>query len=156
MKRGGQALKRILVEVVGWMLTLGGLAAIPLPGPGLLMMLGGLAILSQQYEWAEKRVRPVEKAALRAASDGVQSRLRIFLSLVGVVWLWGLGTVWILHPPPPSWWPVSRDWWLFGGLATGSTLVASGFIALAFIVYSVKRFRGSPYVPEEERAREPA
>lgn len=158
MKRSSEALKRILLEVVGWALTIGGLAAIPLPGPGLLMMLGGLAILSQRYTWAERRVRPVEQAALRAASDGVQSRVRIALSLLGVIWLWGVGALWIVRPPAPAWWPARESWWLFGGLATGATLVASGFIALAFIVYSVRRFRGSPYAPDgdDARAREAA
>jgi uncharacterized protein (TIGR02611 family) len=148
MKRSREAIRRLILEVIGWTLTIGGLIAIPLPGPGLLMMLGGLAILSQQYEWAERHVRPVEVAALRAASDGVQSRLRIFLSLLGVLWLWGTGLLWTFRPPAPQWWPLAERWWLFGGFATGVTLVVSGFVALALIVYSVRRFRGSPYVPE--------
>lgn len=153
MKRSREAIKRLVLEVIGWTLTLGGLAAIPLPGPGLLMMLGGLAILSQQYEWADRRVRPVEVAAMRAASDGVQSKFRILLSLLGVLWLWGTGTLWIVRPPVPGWWPFAERWWLFGGLASGITLVLSGFIALALIIYSVRRFRGSPYVPEEGSRR---
>jgi uncharacterized protein (TIGR02611 family) len=157
VKRSREALKKLALEVVGWTLVVAGVAAIPLPGPGLLMLLGGLAILSQRYTWAERRVRPVERAALRAASDGVQSRLRVALSLLGVLWLWGLGALWILRPPAPAWWPLRETWWLFGGFATGLTLVLSGVIALAFIVYAVRRFRGSPYLPEEERRlQEPA
>jgi uncharacterized protein (TIGR02611 family) len=150
VERSKAAMKRLALEILGWTLVIAGLAAIPLPGPGLLMMLGGLAILSQQYEWAERRVRPVEVAAMRAASDGVQSNLRIFLSLLGVLWLVGTGTLWVLRPAAPSWWPVGEAWWLFGGVATGATLVASGLIALALIIYSIRRFRGSPYVPEAD------
>ena len=156
MKRSRDALRRILVETAGWTLVVGGVLAIPLPGPGLLMLLGGLAILSQQYDWAARRVRPVERAALRAASEGVQSRFRIFLSLLGCVWLWAIGALWVVRPPAPAWWPVRDEWWLFGGLATGATLIASGFIALTFIIYSVKRFRGTPYVPDDDPVREPA
>lgn len=155
MERSTAAIRRLVLEVVGWLLVAGGLAAIPLPGPGLLMLLGGLAILSQRYAWAERRVRPVEEAAMRAASDGVQSNLKIVVSLLGVLWLWGAGTLWIVRPPPPSWWPVDRAWWLFGGLPSGITLVLSGFVALGLIIYSIKRFRGSPYVPRSEAPPEP-
>ena len=155
MERSTAAIRRLVLEVVGWLLVVGGLAAIPLPGPGLLMLLGGLAILSQRYAWAERRVRPVEVAAMRAASDGVQSNVKIVASILGVLWLWGTGVLWIVRPPPPGWWPVDRSWWLFGGLASGVTLVVSGFVALALIIYSIKRFRGSPYTPPDERASEP-
>lgn len=157
MERSTAAIKRVALEVLGWGLVVGGLAAIPLPGPGLLMMLGGLAVLSQRYTWAERRVRPVERAALRTASDNVQTPLRILGSLMGVAWLWGLGALWIVDPPAPGWWPLPEDWWLFGGLASGITLVASGFIALALIIYSYRRFHGSPYRPDEtDRARSSA
>jgi hypothetical protein len=156
MERGKAALKRVVLEVLGWGLVLAGLAAIFLPGPGLLMLLGGLVILSQRYTWAERRVRPVEEAALRAASEGVQTTPRVVASLFGVLWMWGAGAVWLWGPPAPGWWPLDEQWWLPGGLATGITLVASGFIALGLIVYSVRRFRGSPYQPGSRTARQEA
>ena len=142
MNRSKALLKRVLVEGAGWLLVLAGIAAIPLPGPGLLMLFAGLAVLSQQYEWAEKRVRPVEKAAMKAAADSVQTWPRIVMSLAGVAWLFGIGILWIVDPPAPDWWPVDDKWWLFGGTATGITLVASGVIAFGIIVYSFVRFRG--------------
>lgn len=155
MRRSRDALKRIALETLGWVLVAAGLAAMFLPGPGLLMLFGGLAILSQQYEWAERRMRPVEVAAKRAASEGVQTPLRIVLSLLGVLWIWGIGAVWIVRPPAPDWWPMAESWWLLGGPATGYSLVISGFIALALIVWSIRRFRGSPYVPSKEREHQP-
>ena len=142
MNKGKSVLKRVLVEGAGWILVVVGIAAIPLPGPGLLGLFAGLAILSQQYEWAEKRVRPVEKAAMKAAADSVQTWPRIMLSLLGVVWLCSIGVVWILDPDAPDWWPVEEKWWLFGGMWTGITFVASGIIALVIIGYSFVRFRG--------------
>ena len=132
----------MLVEGAGWLLVAVGIAAIPLPGPGLLMLFAGLAVLSQQYEWAEKRVRPVERAAMKGAADSVQTWPRILLSLVGVLWLIAIGVLWIVHPPAPGWWPLEEKWWLFGGTATGITLSASGLIALGILVYSFVRFRG--------------
>ena len=136
-------LKRVLLETAGWLLVLVGIAAIPLPGPGLLLLFAGLAVLSQQYTWAEKRVRPVERAAMKAASDSVQTWPRIILSLAGVAWLAGIGVLWILQPDSPEWWPVDDKWWLFGGSWTGITLAASSLIALGILVYSFIKFRGA-------------
>ena len=98
MDKGKAVLKRAVLEVLGWGLVAGGIAAIFLPGPGLLMLFGGLAILSQQYEWAERRVRPVERAAMKAASDGVQTWTRVALSLLGVCWLAAMGVLWYVEP----------------------------------------------------------
>ena len=69
------AAKRILLEVLGWLLLLAGIAAMVLPGPGLLLMAAGLAVLSQQYTWAERLLDPVLLRALRAAADRKSTRL---------------------------------------------------------------------------------
>ncbi|QZY30462.1 PGPGW domain-containing protein [Nocardioides coralli] len=136
--------KRVVLETLGWMLLVAGVAAIFLPGPGLLGMFAGLALLSQQYDWAEKRVEPVKLRALKGAAEGVQTWPRIFASLGGVAALVAAGVLWIMDPPAPGWWPVSDTWWLPGGLWTGVTQIASAVIALALIVYSYRRFHGEP------------
>ena len=75
--------KRVGLEILGWLLIVAGIAGLILPGPGLLGIFAGMAILSQQYEWAEKRVDPVKKKALGGASDAVQTWPRIaFATLV--------------------------------------------------------------------------
>jgi uncharacterized protein (TIGR02611 family) len=142
VRRGGAALKRVALEGLGWVLVVAGIAALILPGPGLLMLFGGLAILSQQYEWAERRMRPVELRAKKAAAEGVQTVPRIVMSTLFALGLVALGVLWVVDPAAPSWWPVRESWWLIGGWATGSTLLASGVIALALIVWSIKQFRG--------------
>ncbi len=129
---------------MGWLLVVGGLAALVLPGPGLLMLFGGLAVLSQQYEWAERRLNPVKYRALKGAAESVESVLRIVLSSVLAVGLIACGVLWIWSPPAPGWWPLDEGWWLPGGLATAITQIASGLIALALIVYSYRRFHGHP------------
>lgn len=136
--------KRVLLETVGWILLVVGIAALFLPGPGLLGIFAGLALLSQQYEWAERRVEPVRLRALRGAAEGVETWPRIVASLAGAALLVGFGVLWILKPAVPDWWPVSEGWWLPGGAWTGVTQVVSGLIALALIVYSYRRFRGHP------------
>jgi hypothetical protein len=140
--------KRVVLEVIGWTLVLAGIAALVLPGPGLLAIFAGLVILSQQYEWAERRVEPVKQKALKGASEGVQTWPRIFVAVVAALVIIGFGVLWLAQPAAPSWWPVDDDWWLFGGWPPGVTLVLSGLFALGMIVYSYRRFHGSPY--EEE------
>ena len=71
--------KRIVLETAGWALLVIGIIAIPLPGPGLLGVFAGLALLSQQYEWADRRVEPVRLRALRSAAEGVETWPRIVL-----------------------------------------------------------------------------
>jgi hypothetical protein len=145
------AAKRIVLETLGWVLLVLGVALIFLPGPGLLGIFAGLALLSQQYDWAERRVEPVKVRALIGAAEGVASWPRILLSLTGVAILVGCGILWIAKPPAPDWWPVSETWWLPGGIWTGVTQIASGAIALALIGYSYRRFRGKPEAVRELR-----
>jgi hypothetical protein len=136
--------KRVVLECIGWLLLLLGLAAIFLPGPGLLGIFAGLALLSQQYEWADRRVEPVKLRALKGAAEGVETWPRITLSMLGVLVLVGCGVLWIAYPPAPGWWPLPEMWWLPGGLWTGLTQVASAGIAVVLIVYSYRRYHGRP------------
>ncbi|MDT4925219.1 MAG: hypothetical protein QOG01_2932 [Pseudonocardiales bacterium] len=138
---GSRAAKRIVLEALGWLLVVGGVAALVLPGPGLLAIAGGLALLSQQYDWAKRRLEPVKQRALHAAADGVETWPRILVACLGVAFLVGVGVVWGLKPDAPGWWPLDEKWWLPGGWGTGSSLILSGLIALALIVYSYRNLR---------------
>lgn len=137
--------KRLLLEVVGWLLLVAGIAALVLPGPGLLLMFAGLAVLSQQYEWAERWVEPVRLRALRGAAQSVETWPRVAASTLFSLGLVGCGVLWIFKPAAPSWWPVDDGWWLPGGLWTGVTQIVSGILALALIAYSYRRFHDKPH-----------
>jgi len=143
------AAKRIVLEVLGWTLLLLGIAAIFLPGPGLLGIFAGLALLSHQYDWAERRVEPVRLRALKGAAEGVETWPRIIASCLGALVLAACGVLWIMKPTAPGWWPLSDTWWLPGGIWTGVTQVGSAVIALALIVYSYRRFHGDSDAVEE-------
>lgn len=150
-----KAAKRVTLEVVGWLLVVAGVAALVLPGPGLLMLFGGLAVLSQQYEWAERRLDPIKYRALKGAAESVETWPRIGFSAAVAVVLIACGVVWISGPEVPSWWPLAERWWLPGGAATGVTQVASGLVALALLAYSYRRFHGDPEaVAELEHVRD--
>lgn len=133
--------KRIALEVIGWVLVVLGIAALILPGPGLLMLFAGMAVLSQQYEWAERRLRPLEVAAKNAARQGVATIPRILMSATGVAFMIAFGIFWGLQPPVPQWWPFADSWWLPGGWGTASSLIISALIALGLLVYSIRKFR---------------
>ncbi len=143
------AAKRVALEGSGWLLLAVGIVAMPLPGPGLLGVFAGLALLSQQYEWAERRTEPVRLRALKAAAEGVATWARLGLSLLGVAGLVGFGVLWIVKPPAPGWWPISDFWWLPGGLGTGLTQILSAAIALVLIIYSYRRYHGRPEAVSE-------
>jgi uncharacterized protein (TIGR02611 family) len=144
-----KAARRVVLETLGWVLVVAGIAALVLPGPGLLAIFAGLVLLSQQYDWAEKRLEPVKKKALDAAADSVETWPRIVVSTLCALALVAAGALWIWHPPAPSWWPVDEKWWLLGGWGTGTTQVASGLFAIGMIVYSYRRFRE----PSQESAQ---
>ncbi|QWC85302.1 PGPGW domain-containing protein [Nocardioidaceae bacterium] len=149
----GRGLKRILIEGLGWTLVVVGIAALVLPGPGLLALFAGLALLATQYDWAEKRLAPVRVRALQTAADSVSSWGRIAVSLFGVVFLTAAGFFWGLGPEAPTWWPVADRFWLMGGWSAGATMIASALIALATIVYSYKNYRGEEGRRRLERAQ---
>lgn len=133
--------KRLAKITLGWLLVIFGVAALVLPGPGLLALAAGLILLSQQYEWASRRVEPAKQAALKAAAESVQSAPRALVTLGGALLVIAVGVVWGLHPPAPGWWPFPDKWWLFGGWGTGATLIFSGIVAIALMIYSWRRFR---------------
>ncbi len=73
--------RKIVIGVVGGAVTLAGLAMLILPGPGILVTLLGLAILSLEFSWAG-RVRVWLRrrfdqgvARARAGRDGRPTRV---------------------------------------------------------------------------------
>ncbi len=147
------ALRRTGLEILGWTLVVVGIAALVLPGPGLLTLFAGIVVLSQQYTWAERQVEPVKRRAYQAAREGVKTWPRIAFSALSAFVVMGVGVVWGLHPPAPSWWPIDERWWLVGGWATASSIIAGGVIALVLLGYSVRRFRGEDPEAVDQEAR---
>ena len=131
----------VIKLVLGWVLVVVGLAALVLPGPGLLALFAGLALLANRYDWAKRRLEPVKKAAYKAANDSVSSWQRIVASIAGIMLLVALGIVWGVHPSAPAWWPFADKLWLAGGWGTGGTLIGSGIIAGAMLIYSYVQLR---------------
>jgi uncharacterized protein (TIGR02611 family) len=65
--------KRIGVTIVGGLLVVAGLILLVLPGPGFVLILGGLAILASEYVWAQRALNYAKDKAKRA-SDKVRRK----------------------------------------------------------------------------------
>src|SRR5918996_962806 len=97
-------LRKTWVTILGWVFTVAGIGLLALPGPGLLTLVAGLAILSQEYEWAERRLHPVKQKAFEAAAVGVETWPRIAMSTLGALVLIAVGVVWWVDPEIPELW----------------------------------------------------
>jgi len=138
----------LALEVLGWVLVLLGLAALVLPGPGLLLLVIGLALLAREYEWARRHLDPLRLRAVRTAADGVESWPRLLLSVLVALGLAAFGVLWIVRPDAPGWWPLPDRLWLVGGWETGVTLELSAVLALTLLAISYRRFHGKPEARE--------
>lgn len=127
----GNPVKRTAVLVAGGILLLVGIALLVLPGPGLLLVLAGLLVLSSEFPALARYVDPVRVRAMHAAEESVSSPLRIAASAVAAAGLVAAGLVWGLLPYLP-----------FGGWAAGSGLILSGVILAALLVWSHQRAGG--------------
>jgi len=132
--------KKLAITIVGWTLVVGGIAALLLPGPGLLLLLLGLVVLATEYTWARRSVEPVRDRAFQAAEFSVSAWWRIALTAVGGLWLVGMGVVWGLDPRIPEFWVLGPHL-PAAGWGTGAGLIFSGFLVWGMQIYSVWRFR---------------
>ena len=59
-------LKRVLVGVVGGLITILGVVALIAPGPGWLIIFAGLGILGTEFAWATRALKTAKGVANRA------------------------------------------------------------------------------------------
>ena len=62
--RAGAGARRVTITVVGGLLLGVGIVLLVIPGPGLLLIAAGLAVLATEYAWARRLLNAV-KARLR-------------------------------------------------------------------------------------------
>lgn len=76
-RRPVRVARRAGVAALGTTLLGTGAALLVLPGPGLLVVVTGLALLATEFAWAERRLHQVRSHAARAARAARPSRHRI-------------------------------------------------------------------------------
>lgn len=70
--------KRIVVFVVGVILVVGGIAMLVLPGPGIVVVIAGLAVLATEFAWAEWALDKAKERAAQAGGAAKKGFGRIF------------------------------------------------------------------------------
>lgn len=62
-------LKRILIGVVGGLVTVIGVVALIAPGPGWLIIFAGLGILGTEFAWAARALKTAKGVASKAVDS---------------------------------------------------------------------------------------
>jgi uncharacterized protein (TIGR02611 family) len=68
--------RRILISIAGFGLVALGLVLLVLPGPGFLLIIGGLALLASEYVWAQRALNYARRQAARARDKATGRRGR--------------------------------------------------------------------------------
>lgn len=126
----GRSLKRVLVAVSGAVLLAVGVVLLVLPGPGLLLVLAGLLVLASEFPAVERYVQPVRTRAMQGAEQSVATPLRIAGSAAVGALLIAAGVEWGLV-----------DWLPLHGWSTGTSLMLSGVVVFALLIWSYRRVR---------------
>lgn len=92
--------RRVLVTVTGGILTLAGIAALVLPGPGIVLCVAGLALLATEYPWARRALRTAQAQAQSSQRRTAASLPATTVSVVGGVVLIVVGVLEIVVDLP--------------------------------------------------------
>jgi uncharacterized protein (TIGR02611 family) len=98
---------RIVVGVVGALIVALGIVAIPLPGPGWLIVIAGLFVLATEFLWAE-RLLEFTKAHVKRWTDWVTDQpvwVRVLLGAATAVFVFGVLVVTLHLTGVPNWMP---------------------------------------------------
>lgn len=91
------AFKKSTIGVLGGLVVLLGIILVPYPGPGWLIVFAGLAILSTEFEWAQ-RVLDVAKGKYDAWQGWLKSQSQ---TIKTIFWLLTFAvvitTIWLLN-----------------------------------------------------------
>ncbi|MBW1604360.1 hypothetical protein JJV70_20080 [Streptomyces sp. JJ66] len=128
-------LKRVVLITIGSVLLATGLALLVLPGPGLLLVLAGMVLLAKAVPSLHRHVEPIRARAMKAAEDSVSSWWRVAGSVLMGLSLISAGVVAGVFPELP-----------FAGWPTGCSLMVSGLILFALLVWSHRRMRAATVV----------
>lgn len=112
MNKAKRHAKRVAIAILGTIVLLVGIIAIPYPGPGWLIVFAGLAILGTEFDWAQRlldRVRGYYDAWvgwLKKQHWGVRFIVLTFTGLVIVITVWLLNGFGLVN----AWLHLGLDW----------------------------------------------
>lgn len=107
-----QHTKKVLIGIVGGVVVLIGIVAIPYPGPGWLIVFAGLTILATEFTWAQHALDFLRKqydnwvAWLKRQHLFIRLLVLAFTGLVVIMTLWLLGGYALIN----DWLQLNWDW----------------------------------------------
>ena len=106
--RGLEVAYRVVVAIIGFAIIVTGLALIPLPGPGWLIVFAGLAVLSTEFAWAERLLHYARRKVHGWTEWVIHQRLavRAMIGLVGLAFVAGAVTLYAVVVGVPAWMPL--------------------------------------------------
>jgi uncharacterized protein (TIGR02611 family) len=125
-------LRKSAVTILGVALLVVGLAMMVLPGPGILVIVAGLAVLATEYVWARSLLDKARTQAEKAQEAAVASRLRTVGTMLFGLALIGLGVAMLV---------VDVDVPFWSGI-TGSVLIVTALILLTTTYLTLRTGRG--------------
>ena len=127
--------RRVLVLMAGMALVGAGLAMLVLPGPGVLVVIAGLAVLATEFAWAERMLDRTRTRAAAATGSLTATRSgQAALAVSAIAMITGGGAVAAL---------VDRY------RTVGVTTLVAGLCALGILVPSVQRWINQPASPPD-------
>lgn len=128
-----QLVKRFAVTILGVALLVLGVALMVLPGPGILIIVAGLAVLATEYVWARRLLVRAKSEAEKVQEAAVASPARTVGSVVFALGMIGLGAAMLLaqNVDLPFWSPF-----------TGGILIVTGLILLTTTYLTIRAARG--------------
>ena len=69
-------IRRLVILIVGGVVLLAGVAMLVLPGPGILVIIAGLAILAKEFTWAERTLDKAKEQASKATNKVKGTRFK--------------------------------------------------------------------------------
>lgn len=93
---------QVLIFVIGLAVVVAGIIMLPLPGPGWVVIFGGMAIWATEFVWAQLVLRWTKRKVTEAAQRALDPKVRrrnIILTVIGLaivaailgVYLWKFG-----------------------------------------------------------------
>ncbi|MEU9168367.1 TIGR02611 family protein [Streptomyces sp. NPDC048420] len=79
---------QVLVFVIGLAVVVAGIIMLPLPGPGWVVIFGGMAIWATEFVWAQLVLRWTKRKVTEAAHRALDPKVRrrnITLTVIGLV-----------------------------------------------------------------------
>jgi uncharacterized membrane protein len=78
----GRSGKRIAVTVIGFAALIAGAVMMVTPGPGVLIIVAGLAILASEWAWAERLLDRAKQSGRVVLDQATASPIRIVISVL--------------------------------------------------------------------------